>query len=789
MSTNKKKYTTYSKENLQRALDAIKQGVPCATASKEFNVPRTTLIGKIKGIYPEECKSGAATVLTSDEENLLEKWMINMGAMGFPITKDQLLDSVALLVNKLKRPNKFSDGRPGRHWLEGFLKRHPVISERMTQNISSSRASITKEKIKNWFHEIDEYFSSVGLNIQDPKRIFNTDESAFFLSPKGSSVLVKKGSKFVHDRSGDDKDCLTVLITGNAAGTLAPPMVMYPYERIPKHIVLKVPKTWAIGKPPSGWMTSESFYEYVTNLFYPFLIAEKIEFPVILYLDGHKSHVTLPLTEFCREKQIVLISLLPNSTHILQPLDVGLFRPLKLSWKKEVQKFKMKNGSYKALNRENFASVLNEAINSMTNLEVILKNAFKSCGLFPFDSSNINYSKLLLKGKKPETVAQNVISEASENHEIIGHLQFLESYINPGTLNKFKDHMGSENWTGESDDKNLYLIWHKICKDTRKQQTLPQLTANNVIIEFEDGFVMESQWEEEIIQEMASECEVVVEKDNVALETEFLNDGITITNETMPKRNGEYLSENQQVQISEENVTENQQANKTTPYINGDRLLENQYDVQLKELSSEISKKKIPDEDEVTPEKNRGSLSEQNDSFSNILPDVSIPTPFKTSLFWPEPSSTKKTNIKRKVKIPSVGTSDAWREYYIKKENLQKKAIEEKEDRKRKRQENKILREEERKTNTTIRKKRTKKNTKANIENNGSEREQRNNLNSVKEKCRNCSEELNSDLDEEEEVRHIGCDNCPNWFHFKCINAENKNYTEVATAYFKCDLC
>lgn len=209
-----KKYFNYTKENLRNALEAVKSGTPCATAAKQFNVPRTTLIGKLKGIYPEDCRSGAATVLKPEEEDLLEKWIFNLGKLGFPVTKFQLVDSVALLVKTLKRPNKFSGGRPGRHWFEGFLRRHPQITKRITQNLTVSRAAVTKTKIENWFQEINHYFESSKININDPRRIFNADETALFLSPKGNRVLVQKGSKSVYDRSGDEKECLTVLFTG-----------------------------------------------------------------------------------------------------------------------------------------------------------------------------------------------------------------------------------------------------------------------------------------------------------------------------------------------------------------------------------------------------------------------------------------------------------------------------------------------------------------------------------------------------------------------------------------------
>lgn len=258
-----KKYCKYSKDALKNALDEIKRGTASATASKMFNVPRATLISKINRTYPEDCKSGKATTVTYNEENILVNWIISVGKTGFPVTKDQLLDSVALLIKRLKRDNSFTNGRPGRKWYDGFLKRHPEISLRMTQNLTSSRAAITKQKIKSWFSEISEYFKSNSISINDPEQVFNADEVGFCLAPKGKQVLVKKGSKSVYNfANANEKESITTLITGkylrtqvkcfhiwykswfffieNAAGPFVPPMV-FSYERIPKHIVMQFP--------------------------------------------------------------------------------------------------------------------------------------------------------------------------------------------------------------------------------------------------------------------------------------------------------------------------------------------------------------------------------------------------------------------------------------------------------------------------------------------------------------------------------------------------------------------
>lgn len=151
-----------------------------------------------------------------------------MSACGFPVTKSILISSVASLVKELHRKNPFTKNRPGRSWYEGFRKRHPELALRIAQNLSFSRSSVTEIALRKWFAEVKTHLDKESAADLDATRIFNCDESAFFLSPKGEKVLVKKGDKavynFIHN---DNKECLTVLFTANAAGTLAPPMILF----------------------------------------------------------------------------------------------------------------------------------------------------------------------------------------------------------------------------------------------------------------------------------------------------------------------------------------------------------------------------------------------------------------------------------------------------------------------------------------------------------------------------------------------------------------------------------
>lgn len=79
----------------------------------------------------------------------------------FPVTKDQLQDSVSILLKKLCRKNPFRNDKPGRHWFEAFVMRHPKVGQRLAQ--SQTRALVKERDIRLWFREIEEYFDVAGL--------------------------------------------------------------------------------------------------------------------------------------------------------------------------------------------------------------------------------------------------------------------------------------------------------------------------------------------------------------------------------------------------------------------------------------------------------------------------------------------------------------------------------------------------------------------------------------------------------------------------------------------------
>lgn len=180
----------YSNEDVVNALKEVDHGATIAASARKFGIPRSTLSEKRSGKHPIDCRMGPDTVLTQDEENLLEEWIFHVSDAGFPVTKHQLLDSVQRILNKSKRKTVFTNNRPGRKWYAAFRKRHPKVVERESQNLTRARASVTEEDLRKWFAEVYETLEKTDqLDIlDDPSRIFNMDETAFYLSPKPGKV-------------------------------------------------------------------------------------------------------------------------------------------------------------------------------------------------------------------------------------------------------------------------------------------------------------------------------------------------------------------------------------------------------------------------------------------------------------------------------------------------------------------------------------------------------------------------------------------------------------------------
>nr|CAI5866984.1 unnamed protein product [Callosobruchus analis] len=467
----------YFEDDLQKALVAVRHGMPKRRAAAEFGIPRQTLQFRLSQNF-SKTDPGPTPILTFEEESLLVKWIFECQRKGFLRRKEDIQLSVKQFLEKNPRKIPFKDNLSYEGWYKAFLRRHSEIALRTSEGVTAASGNVSGENIR------EEGYMEI---LNDPSRVFNADESGFQLCPKTKKVLAPRGAKNIYEVDvGQAKASITVLFTFAAAGNITPTMIVYPYKRLPSDIVNSIPDpSWGVAHSDLGWMKSEIFYEYMANVLRSHLKKAGVKFPVILFLDGHKSHLDRNLRDLCTKLEIILISLYPNATRVLQPADVSAFRPLKQGWRKGVLDWRRDN-SNSELTKQNFATILRKVIQNLEKNKANVSNGFRACRLYPWNAEAVDFTKCLGKSK----IAKQCNDEAKKvSVSDLKYDKFIE-IVGDEYIKKFIDF---QNFAGHNTDGfiKLYKVWQEFQKhdDGYITPTEADITAyrvhdvNDIIIE------------------------------------------------------------------------------------------------------------------------------------------------------------------------------------------------------------------------------------------------------------------------------------------------------------------
>ena len=140
----------------------------------------------------------------------------------------------------------------------------------------------------------------------------------------------------------------------------------------------------------NGWMTGTIFVKWLE------IFSQQVpQRPILLIMDGHKSHVTIDAIEFARNNGITLLTLPPNTTDVLQPLDCGPFAPLKRKWN-ELLVVHQRNSGYKSIDKSTFVDLMCDAWRQAMTVENV-SAGFRRTGIYPLDSSKFPVAKFCKK--------------------------------------------------------------------------------------------------------------------------------------------------------------------------------------------------------------------------------------------------------------------------------------------------------------------------------------------------------------------------------------------------------
>ena len=319
-----------------------------------------------------KCDWAQHPTLDMNSNKRLYRWLLKMARIRYGQLKQDLFDQIQSIVIHLKWETKFANGHPDKMWYCLFLNCFPDLKLQQDQALSCQCVGILQNALDLWFHVLFEYFEEMGnLSIlQEPLHIFNTDETGFPMAPYPTKVLAGKGDPHVYQQGSSDKLQITVLMTSNAIALYVPPLIVYLgcnfcqmfMENFYSNFLSAI-----FGHSANGWMDADLFEKWLEESFIPEVEKAWILKPVLLMIDGTKCHISLPISKLCDEHNIILYTLLPNATHLIQLFDLSLMGSIKTHYHKCVRKW-LQNHLGTVYNKNMFIEVFSE-VNKATTVE------------------------------------------------------------------------------------------------------------------------------------------------------------------------------------------------------------------------------------------------------------------------------------------------------------------------------------------------------------------------------------------------------------------------------------
>ena len=378
-------------DDMKSAMSAVRnKEMTIYKAAAHFKVPRKTLDDRIKGRVKHGTNPGPSTVLSASEEASLVSYLVYMANRGFPLTRTMVKAFAWAVAKRSGKSDRFSaEYGPGEHWWFNFKRRHPEVTLRRTDMLERTRAEALNPDV------VTEYFEHLGKTLDDhglknkPRQLYNCDESFVPLDCSREKAVTMKGAKNVYCQTHGTKEHITLLCCASAAGIPHPPMIIYAKSFPGGQYRFDGPDDTLYAKSESGWIDSELFMVWIKKIFLKYAVPQR---PVLLLIDGHKSHINIDVIDLCRSNNVILYCLPPHTTHALQPLDVAVFKPLKDYYSKAVRALSFSKKNF-VVSRREFSKVIKGPLDRAFSIPNI-KSGFAKCGIFPFNPDAVPKHKM-----------------------------------------------------------------------------------------------------------------------------------------------------------------------------------------------------------------------------------------------------------------------------------------------------------------------------------------------------------------------------------------------------------
>jgi len=213
-------------------------------------------------------------------------------------------------------------------WTRRFIKRNPQYHRRRTKPLSAEhQAAQERTEIEKHFQFFQKLMLDLDIRLED---VWNFDETGFRIGCLlGQIVFTHTENKAVYISDPENRELVTSMECISASGeTIDPMVILQGIIFKEKHFDNNLDGRTLMAMSESGYTNDMLSYEWIKH--FDMQTREKAAGRRrLLIMDGHGSHHTKEFISYCINNKITPYLLPPHTTHLLQPLDIGVFQSFK----------------------------------------------------------------------------------------------------------------------------------------------------------------------------------------------------------------------------------------------------------------------------------------------------------------------------------------------------------------------------------------------------------------------------------------------------------------------------
>ena len=321
---------------MKKAIEETKEeGV--RTVSARYGIPYGTLYRHVQSSKVKKKLGRFQPIFSSKQEQELTAYLKDLDSVFLGLTRTEFLQLVFQYAEKNGIKHPFRNGSAGPDWLAGFRKRHPEIVLRIPEPTSVARVmGFNRPQVERFYSLLWEQIQNHSI---DAGQLYNMDETGIrTTTSKPPKLLSIRGKKQVGITSSSERGTLTTVICCcNATGSFIPPFMIFARKRMQDVLMDGAPPGSKGICTDNGWINGEAFLTWLT--WFVDVVRPTATKKVLLLLDNHEAHKYYPALHFASKNHVMMLSFAPHTTHRMQPLDVAVYRALKIFFEQEISAF------------------------------------------------------------------------------------------------------------------------------------------------------------------------------------------------------------------------------------------------------------------------------------------------------------------------------------------------------------------------------------------------------------------------------------------------------------------